>query len=478
LRNLGALVLAIPILVAVYARSLLRRGIAGRLGAGIAAAAIIGLVAVVSLPPAQSAASPVSEKPAPVAAELLDAVRTGHSLTAPFAGSVRERHATPGQYLATGAPVVTIVKVHPLRLRVSIPERESSSVRVGQLVRVTLEGDPTVHQGRVSRISPAIEEDSRTLNIEAEVANPAGLLRPEAWLLSAAYLAWLAPGRERGELLRLAALAASAPALWALSDLLVTGDPLHSLTGTRDTAETLRRRTGLGQVPGTVPRRLGEILREPVLVGAAGGGILALAWLRDRARLPAIVGVASMVAFCVLAAAGLPILGRYLLLPAALLAIFAGAGAFGWLALAREDPRRRAWAAFGALVLVLLAAFAPAQADRLASLRRSIGIQERIRDDLHALADSGAFRAACAPVAVPNHRPVPLLALWLDRRSSGIVSAQLRRPRRGYYVDPATAAVERNFTLDRNDPRPLTAAVPPGFALVARNRSWRLFARC
>lgn len=113
--------------------------------------------------------------------ELAKQALTDSRLTAPFSGRVRERHATPGQYLATGAPVVTIVKVNPLRLRLSIPERESSSVRVGQPVRVTLEGDPTPHQGRVIRISPAIEEDSRTLSIEAEVANPAGLLRPGAF---------------------------------------------------------------------------------------------------------------------------------------------------------------------------------------------------------------------------------------------------------------------------------------------------------
>lgn len=102
-------------------------------------------------------------------------------LTAPFAGRVRERHATPGQYLATGAPVITIVKVHPLRLRLSIPERDAQAVRVGQAVRVTLEGDPTVHGGRVARISPAIEEASRTLSIEAEVANVSGVLRPGAF---------------------------------------------------------------------------------------------------------------------------------------------------------------------------------------------------------------------------------------------------------------------------------------------------------
>jgi len=113
--------------------------------------------------------------------ELARQALSDSRLSAPFAGSVRERHATSGQYLATGAPVVTIVKVHPLRLRLSIPEREASAVRPGQPVRVTLEGDPTVHEGRVARISPAIEEASRTLSIEAEVANPTGILRPGAF---------------------------------------------------------------------------------------------------------------------------------------------------------------------------------------------------------------------------------------------------------------------------------------------------------
>jgi RND family efflux transporter MFP subunit len=113
--------------------------------------------------------------------ELARQALSDSRLTAPFAGRVRERHATPGQYLAAGTPVVTIVKVNPLRLRLSIPEREASAVRVGQRVRVTLEGDAAVHEGRVARVSPAIEETSRTLSIEAEVANPTGTLRPGAF---------------------------------------------------------------------------------------------------------------------------------------------------------------------------------------------------------------------------------------------------------------------------------------------------------
>lgn len=113
--------------------------------------------------------------------ELAKQALTDSTLTAPFSGRVRERHATPGQFLGTGSPVVTLVKVNPLRLRLSIPEREAASVKPGLAVRVMLEGDPTPHGGRVVRISPAIEETSRTLSVEAEVPNPAGVLRPGAF---------------------------------------------------------------------------------------------------------------------------------------------------------------------------------------------------------------------------------------------------------------------------------------------------------
>jgi hypothetical protein len=307
----------------------------------------------------------------------------------------------------------------------------------------------------------------------------AGLLRPEAWLFSLLYLAWMwrAP---RARHWSLVALALAGPLLWALADLVVTGDPLHSLVGTRGNAQALERVTGLGAVPGTAPRRLGEILREPVLFGAAGGGVLALAWLREPARLGAAAGVLAMLAFCVLAAAGLPILGRYLLLPATILALFCGAGAFGWAALPRGDRRRRPWAWFGLATLVLLVVFIPVQVDRIGALRRALERQDTIQEDLAALVRTppGAIRPDCAPVVVPNHRPVPLLALWLDTAPRAIVSAQERRPRRGTWVTPATPAVARAYILDPRDLDKRIVPPPPGFARTGANASWRVFTRC
>jgi multidrug resistance efflux pump len=67
------------------------------------------------------------------------------AVLAPIDGIVEEKRTSVGEFLAAGAPVVNIVRMDPLRLRAQIPERESQSVRTGQSVRVTVEGDTNVY---------------------------------------------------------------------------------------------------------------------------------------------------------------------------------------------------------------------------------------------------------------------------------------------------------------------------------------------
>ncbi len=268
-------------------------------------------------------------------------------------------------------------------------------------------------------------------------------------------------------------LAACAPLLWALHDLLLTGDPLHSLTGTRDNAALLGRVTGIEHVPTAVPRRLGEILREPVLLAAAGGGLLALAWRRDRrVRLATAASVLALAAFCVLAAAGLPIITRYLLLTATLLAIFAGAGVFGWIELL-PGRERTWWARFAALALVVLLVFVPSQLQRIDRLGDALARQEAIQGKLGEIAvETDTSR----PLAVPNRRPIPLLALWLERDPGTIVDAQEDGlPLAGNYLVPATAKVARDYILDRRDRDRRIPPPTPRYRLVRRNSAWRLY---
>jgi hypothetical protein len=272
-------------------------------------------------------------------------------------------------------------------------------------------------------------------------------------------------------------LAAAAPLVWALSDLAITGDALWSLTNTQHTAETLHRATGIGNVPEYIPRRIGEILRPPVLLGAALGGVLALLWLRRRTLLPAGVGVLAVVVFAAFASAGLPINSRYAFLAAAILCIFCGAGVLGWTRLPRNDARRPWWMAGGALVLIALIAYAPSQYRSAHRELDKLARQQSIQDDLIALVDKRSIALQCGPVEVSNHAPIPLLALYLKTSPANVVSGEVRRIPYGQYVDPASREVEVEYVLDPNDPHP-AVVVPPGFTEVHANRSWLIFERC
>lgn len=99
------------------------------------------------------------------------------SLRAPFEGVVQERLTNIGEFLSAGSPVLTLVRTDPLRLQADIPERLAHLIRTGLVVRMTLDGDTNQYSGILARVSPALEERTRMLRVEAEFHNP-GHLRP------------------------------------------------------------------------------------------------------------------------------------------------------------------------------------------------------------------------------------------------------------------------------------------------------------
>jgi RND family efflux transporter MFP subunit len=100
-------------------------------------------------------------------------------IRAPFAGFVQERLVSPGQYLRVQAPVMTIVKPDPLKLRADVPENMASWVRPGQKVEINGEAFPNkVFEGLIRRITPAVKEQSRVFTIEAIIGNSNLALKP------------------------------------------------------------------------------------------------------------------------------------------------------------------------------------------------------------------------------------------------------------------------------------------------------------
>ena len=101
------------------------------------------------------------------------------NIPAPIDGFVSERPAEVGEYVSPQQKVATIVRTNPLRIRIDIPEQSIPEVRVGQSVSITTSAWPDRNfSGRVARIAPSVSAESRTLNVEAEIENSSGALKP------------------------------------------------------------------------------------------------------------------------------------------------------------------------------------------------------------------------------------------------------------------------------------------------------------
>jgi multidrug efflux pump subunit AcrA (membrane-fusion protein) len=173
------------------------------------------------------------------------------TLQAPFDGAVRERHVSVGGYLPVNSPVVTVVRIHPLRLRLAVPEREAGGVRVGQPVRLRPEGNGTTAAGTVVRLSPAVDEHTRTLLVEAEVPNADGALRPGAFATAEIVVE------------------AERPAVLVASDAVVTFAGVTKVLGVAD-GKVVEKRVRLGRRTGAQVEVLDGLAAGELIVAEPG----------------------------------------------------------------------------------------------------------------------------------------------------------------------------------------------------------------
>jgi membrane fusion protein (multidrug efflux system) len=97
----------------------------------------------------------------------------------PFAGLVVERQVSIGDFVTRGTKVVTVVRINPLRLELTVPEQSLSIVRPGQSLEFQVDAYPgRTFKGQVRYVSPALRADQRALTVEAVVPNADGTLRP------------------------------------------------------------------------------------------------------------------------------------------------------------------------------------------------------------------------------------------------------------------------------------------------------------
>jgi RND family efflux transporter MFP subunit len=100
-------------------------------------------------------------------------------IRAPFDGYVQKRVVSLGELVKAQSPVMSVVRVDPLKVIAEIPERMGPWIKVGQPVNLQVDAYPDkTLTGSVSRISPAVNIQTRAFAFEARVPNGEALLKP------------------------------------------------------------------------------------------------------------------------------------------------------------------------------------------------------------------------------------------------------------------------------------------------------------
>lgn len=100
-------------------------------------------------------------------------------VAAPFSGYISARRVSPGEYVQPSTAIVTLLRIDPLRLQLTLPAVQAGQVTVGQRVQARVDAFPgEVFEGRLTAINPAITAESRSFMVEARVPNPKAVLKP------------------------------------------------------------------------------------------------------------------------------------------------------------------------------------------------------------------------------------------------------------------------------------------------------------
>jgi RND family efflux transporter MFP subunit len=94
---------------------------------------------------------------------------------APVTGVIETRSVSPGEHVARGASMFTLVRNDILELAAAVPAAQASDLRIGQTIRFSAANRAVI--GRVARISPTVDPSSRAVTVYVQVPNADGALR-------------------------------------------------------------------------------------------------------------------------------------------------------------------------------------------------------------------------------------------------------------------------------------------------------------
>lgn len=94
------------------------------------------------------------------------------NVLAPYAGIVAERFVNPGDIVAPGSPLMTLIDPATMRLEAAVPAEQLGQVRLGAPVRFSVTGYPgRTFEGRISSINPTADPQTRQVRLFVRIPN-------------------------------------------------------------------------------------------------------------------------------------------------------------------------------------------------------------------------------------------------------------------------------------------------------------------
>jgi multidrug efflux system membrane fusion protein len=98
---------------------------------------------------------------------------------APFSGDLGVRKVEVGQYLTAGTAIVSLTDLSELWANFTVTEKDSGNLKVGQAVRLKVDAYPgRIFDAKITTIEPQVAADTRSIRVQATVANPEKILKP------------------------------------------------------------------------------------------------------------------------------------------------------------------------------------------------------------------------------------------------------------------------------------------------------------
>jgi len=107
-------------------------------------------------------------------------IRLQHTkIVAPFSGEISRRYMDAGALASSSTPIVNLIHTETLKVVAHILEKDIPLLKTGMKARIMAESFPgKVFEGRIARISSALEPATRTLHAEIEIPNAGRMLKP------------------------------------------------------------------------------------------------------------------------------------------------------------------------------------------------------------------------------------------------------------------------------------------------------------